>query len=520
MSRSGEAGSNAPTKKSELLDLLLKKRGIAAPRADIIPRREGQGPCPLSYGQQRLWFLDRLSPGTPLYNVPAAARLSGRLDLRALARALAEICRRHEALRTTFSPSPAGPVQLVGPAPAPSLPVIDLSSLPEAERESSVRRLAAEEASRPFDLAAGPLLRAAVLRVGEREHVALLTTHHIVSDGWSMGVLLRELGALYAAYEAGLASPLQELPVQYADYAVWQRRWLTGEALERQLAYWRAQLSGVEPVEVAGDRARPAAQTHRGAHATFELDAGVSAGVGALARREGATPFMVLLAGYAALLYRVSGRWDVSVGTPIAGRVRRELEGLIGFFVNTLVVRVRGRGGMSFRELVGEAREACVGAYAHQDVPFDYMVNALNPTRSADENPLYRVSFGLHHRSYVGEGLELPGITVTPLGSSEEMAAVDTAQVDLSLNMWEAGDDIGGTFRYDVSLYDAATIERLSEGLKFILRRASEDPELSLETLSRELTGEEERRQAPRRETFVRYRRQKLKETQPKPVRG
>ena len=316
----------------------------------LVPVPRDGSPLPLSFAQQRLWFIEQLEPGSTAYHMPSVLRLRGPLDARVLERALGEVVRRHEALRTTFGESEGVPFQVVHPAGAARLEVTDLSRLAPAEREAEARRLAREEAQRPFDLRAGPLFRTRLLRLGEEEHVLVLAMHHVVSDGWSMGVLFGELSALYEAFARGEASPLPELPVQYADFAVWQRAWLSGEVLERQIAWWRERLEGAPPLlELPTDRARPATQDPRAGRVFRALPPETAEGVRALARREGATLYMVLLAALDLLLARWSGQEDVVVGTPIANRTRRETEGLIGFFVNTLALRTDLSGNPSFR---------------------------------------------------------------------------------------------------------------------------------------------------------------------------
>ncbi|HEX8318267.1 condensation domain-containing protein, partial [Longimicrobium sp.] len=351
---------------------------------------------PLSFAQERLWFIDRLEPGSAAYNIPAAARLAGALDGAALERALGEIVRRHEVLRTVFAEVDGSPVQVVQPFGGFHLPVEDLSGLGDADREAAVGRWVRQEAARPFDLAAGPLFRAALLRLGDEDHVLLLAMHHIVSDGWSMGVLFREFSALYAAYREGRESPLPELAVQYADYAVWQREQVEGETLERQLAYWRVRLAGApELLELPTDRPRPPVQTYRGATVPVELSAELLERLQALGRSEGATLYMVVLGAFQVLLSKYSGSEDVVVGSPIAGRTRKEVEELIGFFVNTLVLRTDLSGDPSFRETLRRVREATLGAYAHQELSFEKLVAELQPERSLGHTPLFQVMFSL-----------------------------------------------------------------------------------------------------------------------------
>ncbi|MET0396582.1 MAG: amino acid adenylation domain-containing protein, partial [Longimicrobiaceae bacterium] len=362
------------------------------------------GALPLSFAQERLWFIDRLEPGSAVYSIPMAWRLGGALDAAALRRALGEIVRRHEALRTVFADVDGSPVQVIVPFGGFAVPVEDLSGLGEADREAALGRRAGHEARRAFDLAAGPLFRAALLRLGAGDHVLLLSMHHIVSDGWSMGVLFRELSALYAAYREGGESPLAEPGVQYADYAVWQREQLAGEALDRQMAYWKARLAGApELLELPTDRPRPPVRTYRGATVPLDLPLDLLDRLQRLGRSEGATLYMTLLGAFQVLLSRYGGSEDVVVGSPIAGRTRGEVEGLIGFFVNTLVLRTDLSGDPSFRAVLGRVREATLGAYEHQEVPFEKLVAELQPERSLSHSPLFNVMFTLQE-SGDGEG--------------------------------------------------------------------------------------------------------------------
>ncbi|HEX2081286.1 MAG TPA: condensation domain-containing protein, partial [Longimicrobium sp.] len=355
---------------AELAKAVKEVRRAELPVLPPVVPVERTGALPLSFAQERLWFIDRLEPGSAVYNMPMARRLGGALDEAALERSLREIVRRHEALRTVFAEVDGSPVQVIAPFDGFALPVEDLSGLGETDREAAVGRRAGEEAARPFDLAAGPLFRAALLRLGGEDHVLLLSMHHIVSDGWSMGVLVRELSALYAAYREGRESPLPELPVQYADYAVWQREQLAGEVLDRQLAYWKERLAGAPGLlELPTDHPRPAVQAYRGATVPFEISLELLERLQALGRSEGATLYMTLLGAFQVLLGRYAGSEDVVVGSPIAGRTRREVEELIGFFVNTLVLRTDLSGNPSFREVLRRVREATLGAYEHQEVP-------------------------------------------------------------------------------------------------------------------------------------------------------
>jgi amino acid adenylation domain-containing protein len=424
-----------------------------------VPRDEE---LPLSFAQQRLWFLDQLEPGSAFYNVPAAVRLKGRLDISALGRTFSEIMRRHEVLRTSFRMQRGEAVQVVAQPERAQLLEMDLRELPLQEREPAAQRLAHEEASRPFNLASGPLLRLTLLRLDTDDHVLLLTMHHIISDGWSIGVLVGEVAALYQAYSEGKESPLTELKVQYADYAVWQRRWLQGTVLDRQLEYWRAQLQGLASLSLPTDHTRPPVQSYRGAQHHFTLDAKVTEHLRRASSREGVTLFMMLLAAFQILLSRYSGQEDVAVGTAIAGRNRREVEGLIGFFVNTLVLRTEVNGGWTVRQFIERVREVCLGAYAHQDVPFEKLVEELQPERDLSRSPLFQVMFNL--QNVPQRSLEITGLTLSSIGGDTK-----TAKLDLGLSMIEGEDGLAGELEYNTDLFEAATVERMMFHLQNLL---------------------------------------------------
>jgi amino acid adenylation domain-containing protein len=426
---------------------------------------------PLSFAQTRLWLLDRLQPGSAAYNMPMAYRLRGRLQPGALADSLGEIVRRHEALRTRFLGGTDGPAQVVDPPEALVLPQVDLAGLPEPARRWEEERLTGAEALRPFDLARGPLLRPLLLRAGGSEWVLVLAMHHIVSDGWSMGVLLRELAALYGAALAGRPSPLPELPVQYADFAVWQREWLQGEVLEGQLAYWRERLAGHPPVlELPADRPRPAVQTFRGAVEPLLLEAEASGRLADLSRRRGAPLFMTALSGFLALLHRYTGQTDLLVGTPTAGRNRVELEGLIGFFVNTLVLRTDASGDPTFEELLGRVREVSLGAYAHGDLPFERLVEELAPQRDLSHSPLFQVLFVLQTESVTAlpriAGLEIEGLELS----------LEAAKFDLTVALEEGPEGLAGALEYNLDLFDATTARRMAGHLRNLLAGAAAHP--------------------------------------------
>ncbi|MET0396637.1 MAG: non-ribosomal peptide synthase/polyketide synthase [Longimicrobiaceae bacterium] len=444
----------------------------ASPAPPIVPTPRDGAPLPVSFAQQRLWVVDRLEPGSPAYNMPYALRLRGALDTGALRAGLDALARRHETLRTTFAEHGGRPVQVVHPpAPVP-LPVLDLRGLPEAAREGEALRLAAEEALRPFDLARGPLLRATLLRLGAADHVLCSTLHHVVSDGWSRGVLVREVSALYAAFRRGEPSPLPELEVQYADFAAWQRRWLSGEALDAQLGYWKERLSGAPPLlEVPTDHPRAVRQSPRAASHAVALPPGLSDGLRALSRRAGTTLFMTLLAGWQALLATYSGQEDVVVGSPVAGRTRRETEGLIGFFVNMLALRADVSGDPTWTGLLGRVHETALGAYAHQDLPFERLVEELGVERSLVHTPVFQATFALE-QSAAGERLELGELGVAPFG-----AGGGAARFDLELVLADTGDGVGGALGYREALFEAATVARMAGHLQAVLEAMAAEPD-------------------------------------------
>ena len=455
-------------------DLLREDAGVPAPPIVPVPR---DGELPLSFAQQRLWFIDQLQPGSAAYNIPTAQRIRGPLDVAALERALGELLRRHEALRTVFASVGGRAVQVVRPAEGFALPVFDLSARPAAEREDELLRLAREDEAAPFDLRAGPLLRARLVKLGDEEHALLLNMHHIVSDGWSVDVMIREVAALYGAFRVGLPSPLPDLPVQYADFAAWQRAWLSGEVLERQLAWWRAQLAGAPPVlEVPTDRPRPRVSGTEGEHRPLHLPRETARALRALSRREGATLYMTLMAAWQALLGRHAGQDDVPVGMPIAGRTRAETEGLIGFFVNTLVIRTDLSGSPDGRELVRRVRGTTLGAFQHQDVPFEKLVEELGVERSLGHTPLYQAVLSL--RNEEGAGPRLAGAELEPVATGGAVA-----KFDLSLAFTDDGEDLSAGLAYRTDLFDAGTAERLLEHFSLLLRGMAASPEVPVSEL-------------------------------------
>ncbi|HEX5715478.1 MAG TPA: condensation domain-containing protein, partial [Thermoanaerobaculia bacterium] len=448
--------------------------GVSLLTPPLVPQPREES-IPLSFAQQRLWFIDRLEPASSLYNIPVALRVEGPLDSAVLALCLGEIERRHEPLRTVFALADGAPVQVIQPAAPFVLPVVDLSGLPERAREELALALAGEEAGRPFDLARGPLLRGVLLRLAppgrQMDHIATLTMHHIVSDGWSIGLLVREITSLYAAFAEGRPSPLPELPVQYADFAAWQGSWLRGELLEGEISYWRRQLADLPPhLSLPADRPRPAVQSFRGTTRPVRLPAGLTRQAQALGRREGATLFMVLLAGFQTLLARYSGQQDLAVGTPVAGRNRVEIEGLIGFFINTLVLRGDLAGEPTFRELLGRVRETALAAHLHQDVPFEKIVQELTPERSLAHTPLFQAMLVLQNAPVAS--LEIRDLRLRPLGG-----AGTTSRFDLTLGLEEHDGGLAGAVEFATDLFDGTTIDRLIGQFERLLATAVAAPE-------------------------------------------
>ena len=431
---------------------------------------------PASYAQQRLWFFDQLEPGSPLYNMPLALRLTGALEESALEWALGEIVRRHETLRTTFAVAAEEVVQVVvppGPAESWTLPRIALEGLAPEQRRAAATGWLAEAAARPFDLLQGPLFRAALLRVSEREHILALCLHHAVADGWSLTILRRELAALYRARlaaPAGVAG-LPEPPIQYADFAVWQHRQLTAEVLERHLAWWRDRLRGAPRVlDIPLARPRPAVRSHRGDWRSLPLPAGLAAELKALCRREGVTTFMALFAAFQVLLHRYTGRRDLVVGTPLAGRSQVETEGLIGLFVNLAPLRTDLAGDPTFREVLGRVRDGLLGAHLHQDLPFERLVEDLQPERSLSHAPLVQAIFTFQEGG-AGREMELPRLRVETLPAS-----TGTVKFDLGLSVEEAGEGWTARLDYAADLLDGTDAARLLEAYRVLLAAATAQP--------------------------------------------
>ncbi|MEP6703342.1 MAG: condensation domain-containing protein, partial [Acidobacteriota bacterium] len=455
---------SATEKRALLADLLRQK----AVRARTVP---------LSFAQQRLWILAQLDPGSAVYNVSRALHMQGELNVAALRQTLNTIVARHEVLRGSFDLVDGEPVQLIAPDLEIDIPVVDLERLPESERQGEVTRFVNADGQRPFDLTRGPLLRASLLKLHSNDHVLLLTMHHIVSDGWSLGILVKEMTAIYQAIIEHRPVDLPELPIQYADFARWQREWLEGEVLEEQLGYWQKHLAGAPGVlNLPIANPRRSIQTFNGGRCFKRLSPSQSAALVALSRREGATLFMTLLAAFQTLLFRYSGQEDLVVGTPIAGRNRAETEDLIGFFVNTLPLRTSVAGNPTFRELLGRVRATALGAYAHQDLPFERMVEEFHPERSLSHAPLFQVMFVLQNQPKAT--LDLPALKIASL--EREM---DSSKFDLTLYMSEDGDGLSCWLEYNSGLFAASTIERLLGHYEVLLDSAVANPDRRLSEL-------------------------------------
>jgi amino acid adenylation domain-containing protein len=459
------------------LDRLLRAEVAAA--APPIIHRPHHGTAPASFAQERLWFVDRMEGGGNAYHIPNAQLLTGPVDPEAMRRAVEEVVRRHETLRTALPEVDGVPVQRISPPGRVELPFIDLSPLPEEARDAEAARLAERSANDPFDMEAGPLFRASLVRLSADEHLLLVNLHHVVGDGWSMRVLLSEISTLHAAFRRGEPSPLAPLPVQYADYAAWQREWLAGPVLEAQLGYWRGRLAGAPPLlTLPTDRPRPAQQGHNGASEVLLVGPGDAARVAELARREGATVFMVLLAALDVVLARWAGQDDVVVGTPVAGRTRSELEGLIGLFLNSLALRTELTGEPSFREVLSRVRESTLGAYAHQDVPFERILEDLKPERSLGHTPVFQVMLNL--LNYRDGGSAAPDGEMTALGAGAQVAS----KFDLTLYAAETPDGIPLHAVYDADLFDAARMRSLLAQVAGVLRQATDDADRPVHALS------------------------------------
>ena len=485
-----------------------ERHGLVAPPIVAQPRNQR---LPLSFAQQRLWFLDQVEPNNPLYNIPRAIRLIGAFSVAAMESALNGIVERHEILRTTYQAEKGEPFQVVAEECTLSLPVVDLSGLPEAEREIEARRLVQEEVATPFDLARDAIARNIVLKVSEEDHILVMNTHHIASDGWSIGVFMRELTALYKAALHNETLLLPDLPVQYADYAIWQRNWLQGDVLEQQLAYWKKSLEGAPPVLLLPtDRPRPAIPTFRGVTHRFMMPPGLSDDIRTLSRQQGGTPFMTMLAAFQIMILHHTHNPDIVLGTDLANRTNLQTEALIGFFVNLLALRTDLSGDPTFTDLLGRVREVALGAYAHQDVPFDKLVEELQPERNLSHNPLVQVLFVQQNTPRSTE--PMPGLQVVPYPLLEQ------SKFDMAVFVTDTPQGVSVFWLYNPDLFDAITIERMAKLYQLLLEKATSDPTLRLSQLLEALEIDDQTHRASQHKEFQEVGKQKLKNVKRKAV--
>ncbi|MEH2000622.1 MAG: condensation domain-containing protein [Nostoc sp.] len=463
--------------KLKLLAQRLQKKESVFSQPQIVRQSRESNFFPLSFAQQRLWFLDQLQPGNSAYNISQPMRLVGCLNVAALEESFHEVVRRHEVLRTTFTVVDGQPLQVIAPSLRFTLPVVNLQELSQEQRDAEVLRLASEEAQQPFDLTKGPLLRVTLLQLAAAEYALLLTMHHIVTDGWAIGVLIHEIATLYQAFSDGKASPLSEVSIQYADFAVWQRQWLQGERLETQLAYWQRQLGGKLPVlELPSDRSRSPIGTFSGAREALVLPKTLSEKLKTLNQRQGITLFMILLAAFQTLLHCYTDQEDIVVGTDIANRNQAETKELIGFFVNQLVLRTDLSGNPTFLELLERVREMTLEAYAHQDLPFDKLVDVLNPKRELNRTPLFQAKIVLENTQT--PSLQLPGLTITSLKVENK-----TVQFDFLLELNETEQGLFGVWEYNTDVFERDTIVRLSNNFATLINKIATHPESKLSEL-------------------------------------
>src|SRR5581483_7013131 len=469
--------------KLKLLEYLLQEEGIGSTGQPAISRRQNLQEFPLSFAQKRLWFLNHLEPG-PHYNDHFNLRFQGALQLPVLQNCLDEIVRRHEALRAVFLMKEGKPIQRISAPFHVPMPYTDLAPRPDSERMSQAMQLAVEAAREPFDLQTGPLLRARLLRLAEQDHVLNLTIHHIAIDGWSRGVFLKELGILYQAFLAGQPSPLPELPIQYADFAVWQQQWMEDKALAKQLAYWKQQLAGAPALlEWPTNFPRPERLRYNGARLPTSVPKPLTESLKNLSQREGCTLFMTLLAAFQTLAARYTGQNDILVGSPIANRNRVEIEGLIGCFVNTLVLRADLSENPTFREVMSRVREMALGAYAHQDLPFERLVEQLHPVRTQNHNPVFQVAFIL-------QNAPMPAWRAGALSISPFEIDSGIAKFDLTMSLEETSEGLSGWIEYATDLFAPDAIARLRGHYQILLEGIVANPDQSISVLPM-LTGNE-----------------------------
>ncbi|MEH2128457.1 condensation domain-containing protein [Nostoc sp.] len=494
----------SPEKLQLLAQRLHKKKDNVFSQPQIVRKSRESNLFPLSFAQQRLWFIEQLQPGNSAYNISQPMRLVGCLNVAALEQSFNEVVRRHEVLRTTFTVVDGQPLQVIAPSLSFKLPVVNLQKLSQEQRETDILRLASEEARQPFDLTKGPLLRVTLLQLAAAEYALLLTMHHIVADGWAIGVLIHEIATLYEAFSHGKPSPFSELSIQYADFAVWQRQWLQGERLETQLAYWQKQLGGKLPVlELPSNHPRSPIQTFSGAREALVLPKTLSEKLKALNQRQGITLFMILLAAFQTLLHWYTDQEDIVVGTDIANRNQAETKELIGFFVNQLVLRTDLSGNPTFVELLERVREMTLEAYAHQDLPFDKLVDVLNPKRELNRTPLFQVKIVLENTQT--PSLQLPGLSIKSLKVENK-----TVQFDLLLELNETEQGLFGVWEYNTDLFDRGSIVRLSNNFAILLNKIATHPETKLSELKIILNELDKKHNFAREEAYQNTIQQKL----------
>lgn len=506
--------------KRKLLDLLLKEKGIATNLpTQTLSRRPRPEFMPLAMNQEGLWFLDQLDPGKNHYNIPGTVRLQGRLDIAALEKSLNEIVRRHETLRTTFAVQADGtPYQVIAPPQTFMLPLFDLQGLSSTERKDEAVRRATAAAQKTFELSRGPLFHTQLLRLEAEEHVFILNLHHIIADGWSMGVFTQELRVLYEAFSQGKSSPLPELPIQYGDFAIWEREQNRREVLEARLTYWKNQLDGKLPIlELPADRPRPPVQSFQGSHQSLMVDKPLTAALKTLSQREGVTLYMTLLTIFKTLLYRYTGQSDVIVGAGIANRERRELENLIGYFATVLPLRTNLAGNPTFRELLQRVRKVILDANAHQGLPFARLVQELQPERDPSRNPIYQAEFTLltpdrnpavygYGMSPVMETITFSGLTMTPFEVENGIA-----RFDLAVFIWDMPDGLQGTVEYNTDLFETTTVARLVKNFATLSRLIVTQPEVRLNAVIEQLAMQSRQQQIIQEKSYKENMQRKLK---------
>lgn len=474
MSKLAERLTTLSPQQRALLEMRLRERGVSSLRPQTIPRRGERDSCPLSIDQERLWFVSRLEPDSYAYNLTSAVRVGGPLKFSVLKQSFDEVIKRHEILRTTFPARSGVPYQRIAQSFSLEIPTIDLRRLSEARQQQALQQIINADARRSFDISEGPLLRATLLKFSQSEHVLITTLHHIVTDWWSFNLLWRELSLLYKDFSEGRPSPLAELPVQYADFALWQREWLRDEVLASRFSYWKKQLAGAKFVlELPTDRPRPPVQTYIGRRQYLEPPKQLWHQLRTLCRAEQTTLYMTLLAAFYTLLHRYTGQSDIIVGSPYANRSMLETQGLIGYLLNVLVLRADLSGDPTFRHLLGRVREVTLGAYDNNDLPLASLLNELNLARDPSRNPLFQVSFVF--TSSLGTDLERSDLTLTPIEVDEGQA-----RFDLTLGIRNGEDDPLVIFEYNTDLFDDATISRMIGHFQRLLEGIVANPEQRL----------------------------------------